>query len=308
MDVATPGGGRRSTKRALVIVCALVTATVLGGCGGQVPGAAQGSGEAQVSSGTQGPGGGQGQGPSATTDQAPSTADGTAAAPTTTDATNSSPPLRTETHPPPATERGGTEAPDTGSSTGVTVSLPGMPIGGSSSMNADEAGCAEVAYLGGEEHPIPDGATLVVTAVHFSSDLLEVGGNGCGSGRRNCSGSAGAFTDQERNCVLSVVATREPTSAPGQEDDGDASEEVVLGMDASVDCAPADEQRCQAFADGVEGQVAGQTASITVLASASPEPESPPGSSSQSAPASESSAPESEQSDDTSEPAASPSD
>jgi hypothetical protein len=225
-----------------VVAFALSVAAMLGGCGVQRGGSSTGAATATTTA-------------------------------TVTATTSGDGPLPTESGEPPGPEISGTETPDSGEADEVTVSLPGLPIGGQSGINAREEACVEVAYLGGEEHRIPDGARVLVTRFRFSSDLLVVEGNGCGSGRRDCRDDEGAFTDQARNCVLPVQTTREPTPAPGQEDDGDVSEDVSLAMDATVHCASDGQQRCADFVEGVRREPADQTVSITVLQSSSSEPE-----------------------------------
>jgi hypothetical protein len=222
----------------------LMAATVLAGCGAPV-----------------GPPASSGASPGATGLPSTNTSGATGMPPADTSGSTGLPPA----------EGTGDESPDTGGAGAVSVSLPSLPIGGAESVNSDDGDrCVSAAYLGDqEEQRIPVGVRIRVTSVHFSSDLLIVGGNGCSSDARACLGGD-AFTDEQRNCRLPVQVTREPRPPAGQLPDPDGVQETVtVGMDAAVDCPPDLHQECAAFAHSLDG-VPAQTLSVTVNGS-SPE-------------------------------------
>ncbi len=164
------------------------------------------------------------------------------------------------------------EPPDTGGTGGVTLSLPSLPVGGSESIGSDAGDtCIPMSYLGNvEEQSIPVGARIRVTAVLISSDLLARGGNGCSSGERSCLGGD-AYTDQQRTCGLPVRVAREPRPPAGEEPDPEFEQETVtIAMSAEVDCPPALQQQCAAFARSLD-DVPMQSVSVTVNARSSPD-------------------------------------
>lgn len=173
----------------------------------------------------------------------------------------------------PGEDSRGPESPDPGGAGGVRVSLPSLPIGGAEDVSSGvEDTCITASYLGDfEEQRIPVGARIRVTTVHFSSDLLVRGGNGCSPGRRSCLGGD-AFTDEKRACDLPVHVAREPRPPAGEEPDPEGEQETVtVRMAGEVDCARALKAQCADFARSLVG-VPDQTVSVTVNGPPSPSP------------------------------------
>jgi hypothetical protein len=153
----------------------------------------------------------------------------------------------------------------------VTVSLPGLPIGGSPEVSSGVGDtCITVSYTGNsEKQSIPLGVRIRVTEVDFSSNLLARGGDGCPPGGRLCLGGD-AFTDEERSCGLPVQVTREPRPPAGEKPDpGGVQETVTIRLDGEADCATALKEQCVDFARSLDG-VAVQTVSVTVNGASSP--------------------------------------
>jgi hypothetical protein len=205
------------------------------------------------------------------------TATGSSASTSTDDPVTDGPPPTEPTNLP-SPEPTGPEPPDSPRPGEVTVSLPSLPIGQFERIEQDDGvGCAEVAYLGGDSHPIPDGAQITVTAVHFSSDIVAVGGPGCG-GRHTCQVGEVAFTAGATGCVLPVEITRDPTS---EEPDDEGDVRVTMTMDGAVHCPSAQRQTCDDFVrdliSDLRQGVLNPTFTITIGTS-EPEPtsESPP--------------------------------
>jgi hypothetical protein len=150
----------------------------------------------------------------------------------------------------------------------VTVSLPGLPLGGAEEVSSGVGDtCISVSYIGkSEKQSIPAGVRIRVTTVEFlfdgvKSTLLALGGGGCPPGGRSCQGGD-AFTAEKQRCELPVRVTREPKG--GQETGS-------VRLVGKAVCATALAEQCTDFARSLDGT--GGTAQVTVYGASSPSPE-----------------------------------
>lgn len=116
--------------------------------------------------------------------------------------TADSPPEVTSTGSP-ATEGTGPEEPGKPVD-GVSVSLPGVPVGGDADDDSQVQQCVTASWLGDED--IPEGVFVVVTGVRVvPADVFDIDGSSCG-GIVGCTESF-AFTAEQDSCSVSITAT-----------------------------------------------------------------------------------------------------
>lgn len=146
-----------------------------------------------------------------------------------------------ETTTSPATEETGPETPLTEDGE-VSVSLPGLPVGGGADDDSQVRQCVTVSWLGDED--VPGGVAVVVSGVSVDpSGVFEVDGSSCG-GLRGCVESF-AFTAADEQCSVPVRAL------------GTDGDEAQLRLSGSARCA--DKRRCEEFAATVSGDSIGLT-------------------------------------------------
>lgn len=136
----------------------------------------------------------------------------------------------------PATEGTGPETPRTGDGE-VSVSLPGLPVGGGADDSGQVRQCVTVAWMG--EDDIPDDVAVVVAGVQLTPPgVFEADGSGCG-GIQGCTESF-AFTSTGDLCTVPVRAL------------GTGGATAELRLSGSARCGRA--ETCRAFAGTVSGQ------------------------------------------------------
>jgi hypothetical protein len=112
---------------------------------------------------------------------------------------------------------------------GVSVSLPGVPVGGDADDESKMRQCVTASWLGGD--PVPEGVSVVVTGIRIvPGGVFDIAGSSCG-GIAGCAESF-AFTADGESCSVPVEA-RAAVEQPAD-----------LFMSGQARCAGRDAQRC----------------------------------------------------------------
>jgi hypothetical protein len=112
---------------------------------------------------------------------------------------------------------------------GVSVSLPGVPVGGRPDDRSRMRQCVTASWLG--DDPVPEGVSVVVTGIRIvPGDVFDIAGSSCG-GIVGCTESF-AFTADGESCSVPVEA-RAADEQPAD-----------LFMSGQARCAERDAQRC----------------------------------------------------------------
>jgi hypothetical protein len=139
----------------------------------------------------------------------------------------------------PGVEPTGPESPGPAGRGGVAISLPSLPVGGGADDSDSVHQCVTVSWKGQQD--IPDGVSVVVTAVQITpAGVFERGGGGCG-GAANC-GASFAFTSGRTACSVPVTAR------------GTDGKSANLSLRGSARCPAGEERKCQDLAAHVTGQ------------------------------------------------------
>lgn len=138
------------------------------------------------------------------------------------------PPPEVTTTDSPAMEGTGPDEPGT-EVDGVSVSLPGVPVGGGADDESRMRQCVTASWLGGD--PVPEGVSVVVTDVRIvPDDVFDIAGSSCG-GIVGCTESF-AFTSDGGLCSVPVEARAADVRS------------ADLFMSGKARCADRDAQRC----------------------------------------------------------------
>jgi hypothetical protein len=160
----------------------------------------------------------------------------------------------------------GTEEAEQGGNNAVAVELPGLPVGGQSTVVSETLQCAEVSWSGPPD--LPEGWGIAVRELTFdpSSDFAE-SGEPCPLDTPPCTAS-GVLVTSSGGCHVAVTWTQ-PNLDGGQ-----------LGFGAgTLACPPGQEAVCAEFEDEVETD-----GPQTIDLQPSPEPEESEGSGEESSP------------------------
>jgi hypothetical protein len=113
---------------------------------------------------------------------------------------------------------------------GVSVSLPGVPVGGRADDESKMRQCVTASWLGGD--PVPEGVSVEVTGIRIvPDDVFDIVGSRCG-GIVGCTESFTFTADGELCSVLVEARAADVRSAD-------------LFMSGKAHCADRDEQRCE---------------------------------------------------------------
>jgi hypothetical protein len=112
---------------------------------------------------------------------------------------------------------------------GVSVDLPGVPVGGGADDESRMRQCVTASWLGGD--PVPEGVSVVVTDMWIEpGDVFDITGSSCG-GIVGCTESF-AFTSDGGTCSVPVEASAADVRS------------ADLFMSGEAHCADEDARRC----------------------------------------------------------------
>jgi hypothetical protein len=146
-----------------------------------------------------------------------------------------------ETAAPETEDTESTEEGENGGSGAVAVELPGLPIGGPSTVVSDTLQCAEVTWSGPPD--LPQGWGITVTGVGFDpAGDFAVTGDDCPGDSPPCLASGVQLTS-DGGCHVAVTWTA-PNTDGGQ----------MSFTSGTAICPPGAAEACQGFRDDVEGE------------------------------------------------------
>lgn len=137
----------------------------------------------------------------------------------------------------PEVEQPGTEEPAGGEVDQIALELPGLPIGGTSTVVSADLQCAEVNWSGPPD--LIDGIHIEVTAVSFDPPgAFALSEEACADGDPPC---LPTLPTSGEPCTVAIAWTGEPVAGDGQ----------MFFSEGHVICAPEAEQECAEFGEDV---------------------------------------------------------
>jgi hypothetical protein len=133
----------------------------------------------------------------------------------------------------PEVEQPGTEEPAGGEVDQIALELPGLPIGGTSTVVSEDLQCAEVNWSGPPD--LIDGIHIEVTAVSFEPPgAFALSEEACAGGDPPC---LPTLPTSGEPCTVAIAWTGEPVAGDGQ----------MFFSEGRVICEPGAEQECTEF-------------------------------------------------------------
>ena len=140
----------------------------------------------------------------------------------------------------PATEGQGTEEASGGGTKAVSVKLPGLPVGGNSSVESATLQCADVGWT--SEPAVPDGIGIRITGISLTpSDGFQESSESCPGGAPACMSPDFRLTATSR-CSVAVAWGESGFEQGGQ----------LAVTSGEVICAPDQVKQCEAFRKELE--------------------------------------------------------
>jgi hypothetical protein len=141
------------------------------------------------------------------------------------------------------------EAPDGGGTKAVSVKLPGLPVGGDSTVKSATLQCADVGWT--PEPDLPDGIEIEITGISLTpSDGFELSSESCPGDAPACTSDSFRLTASSRCSV--AVAWKSGFDQGGK----------LAVTSGKVICEPDQVAQCKSFRDELEsnqGEIAGAT-------------------------------------------------